>query len=689
MATGAFSSCTISSNGCQATVVFDAPTPNSWAGAYTYDVSKCTFAVVSEGYSSGVLGTVNRSVGVASVASESVNGSSQLEVIVNLDDQVYDDDANGGAGTSGTDPTITLTDGFVTDGSSDTSGATTASSCTNSSTLDYPNVIGRWSMVPFQKFDTATVNADAIAFHRHGIDMVSFVLTDSAAATDSGSTSTLERIANPYDYGAGDWYLSYRCTFDTTSLDDGAGHLTCSIYPLVGDADSVRTMATDTTMDSAAARLPVYLNHGGSLPTYYAYVDTGSGNDTTGVASTTAATAAATPCATVFGALKKIAAAYGTYADGGVIRLANAGNYDYGTYSFPTQDTLDTWVTIEPAPGLTASDVAFTSRGNTSGLRTKLVRVRNATVVQTSALGSTYSVLVTDNSLVDYLWCDGCVFDGTATDDVVSTGWFGAQWTGIYTTGCYCHDSYEGARGDVLSMCCEQNGLGSDHWSGSKCVLNCKSNAAEAQAGAHADVYQVASAGLSQIVVCGLHVTNQVDCNIAVFFNGNGTGSLSDSAFVNMVQDTDETANLSQFDSCTLSNVLFLSCTTRDGIDTNNTSSTTSMSGVLWRDCVMQSLAFTNGPSYVAPAWFRNNHDFTNAARGSTDTTGSTWDDEYPNFDSSSAVNPYPAPSAPTISSRVSVPFVPYDVFGQAVPSGGYVGGVQSNQRTTGGKVLL
>ena len=89
------------------------------------DNAKVKFTVVSEGYdTSGNLTTKTRNVYGTRVEQKAypnqadpneTENAGDLEIIIALSDYIYNDDKNGGAGTSGTDPTVDISADWYTD----------------------------------------------------------------------------------------------------------------------------------------------------------------------------------------------------------------------------------------------------------------------------------------------------------------------------------------------------------------------------------------------------------------------------------------------------------------------------------------------------------------------------------------------------------------------------------------------
>ena len=278
-------------------------------------------AVVSEGYNAaGVLGTIARTVYGTHVVrkaypnqaskDETVSGS-DLVVRVALSESIYNDDKNGGAGTSGTNPAVTISAAWATNtgGGAQTSAAATALACANNSTLDYPKCIAQWAWghTPAWRQVTADTNIGCIAYHGHGIACVALSATDAHAAAVSGTaTSKTDHTMS----ASGLHYESYDLAVPIAGFTAGDDvTLRFIAYPNVGDADSIIDTSTNTTSTNDILgwtqikfRLPTT-----TTSIYVAATDhpTTPGNDTTGNGST------GTPYATIGKALSVVTDAAG------------------------------------------------------------------------------------------------------------------------------------------------------------------------------------------------------------------------------------------------------------------------------------------------------------------------------------------------------------------------------------------
>lgn len=266
MAIGDITSCVVRADGWSADVTIEGFTTGA-----TYDFGSLddpvptltsptfTITVVSEGYSSsGVLGTITRTVyGTHAVrkpypdqaTTDETTGGGNMTVRVALSDCVYDDDKNGGAGTSGTNPVVTIAAGWATNtgGSSETSAATTTLTCTNNSTLDYPKCIAQWAWghTPAFRRVKDDFSVGCIAFHGVGIACVALSATDQHSHAVSGTvtTKTAHQMSASQLY-----YESYDLSVSVSGMTDGDNiTLKFITYPLVGDADSIIDTSTNTT----------------------------------------------------------------------------------------------------------------------------------------------------------------------------------------------------------------------------------------------------------------------------------------------------------------------------------------------------------------------------------------------------------------------------------------------------------
>lgn len=239
----------------------------------------------------------------------------------------------------------------------------TVAGVTNNSPLTSPLPIANWCM-PHRLTVGNTVNLEVVAFHRNArggkqVACVKFIGTDG--------TTTVSQIVSAavISNRSGDQHavITAACALDLSTLTD-VHLITCNaeIYPWIGGAASVAKSATTSVVSGSLERAfsPRYFYKNTTIlatPTY-AYVAS-TGSDTTGVASTTAATAAATPCLTVVGAINKINASAGK-VDGGIVRVVDTVNLGTSPAGNMTQNAG--CVTVTRAPG-TAKAAAIVTLG--------------------------------------------------------------------------------------------------------------------------------------------------------------------------------------------------------------------------------------------------------------------------------------------------------------------------------------
>lgn len=338
----------------------------------TVAAPKFSVAVVSEGYNAaGVLGTIARTVygthvvrkpysagGDHLTKQETVSGS-DIVVRVALSESIYNDDKNGGAGTSGTNPAVTISAGWATNsgGGAQTSAAATALACTNNSTLDYPKCIAQWAWghTPAWRQVTADTSIGCIAYHGHGIACVALSATDAHSNVVSGTATSKTDHAMS---ASGLHYESYDLAVPITGFTAGDDlTLRFIAYPLVGDENSYVDTSTNTTSTNDVlgwtqikCRLPTT-----TTSIYVAATDhpTTPGNDSTGNGST------GTPYATIGKALSVVTDAAGKVS----IIYVKAGGTTPGILGSTPASVAATGCFIEIMPN--TGDTVTLNRGAT------------------------------------------------------------------------------------------------------------------------------------------------------------------------------------------------------------------------------------------------------------------------------------------------------------------------------------
>lgn len=280
--------------------------------------------VTSEGYdATGALGTIERTVYLtetvrkpfnittnplpSNIPDETVVATTDITVKVSLSESIYADDQDGGAGTSGTDPVITIPAGWATDtgDASATSNAYTAQAITTvSSTLDYPMGFGKWdnvagtmdadrvtgdfvmAMMPVAGFGVACVKLDA----------------DGVTSSHNPGTATVTTASTAAYATSGNFRYFYKTTIPLTGFTQAERiALRFRVFPKVGDADSVydTNNFVDPDIEATCRNKSIITCDKDDSMTLYAIVatagDSPAGNDGTGVVSATLSTAEANP----------------------------------------------------------------------------------------------------------------------------------------------------------------------------------------------------------------------------------------------------------------------------------------------------------------------------------------------------------------------------------------------------------
>lgn len=198
----------------------------------------------------------------------------------------------------------------------------------NNSTETSPTPIANW-VLPDRQVVGNTITLEIVAFHRNA-RVGEQVACVEFSATDGNATVTQKVSASVISPRASDRspVIVYRAVLDVSALENPAT-ITCNarVFPWIGTAASVLDSASGTAGRGFSPR--IYRRDTarfGAPP--LAYVTT-TGNDTSGIVSTSASTAAATPFLTILGAIKGLKAATGVAGgriDGCEIRLG-AGTF--------------------------------------------------------------------------------------------------------------------------------------------------------------------------------------------------------------------------------------------------------------------------------------------------------------------------------------------------------------------------
>lgn len=414
----------------------------------------------------------------------------------------------------------------------------TISGATNNSTLTSPKPIACWAM-PQRQLVGNSVHWEIAAFHRDArlskqVACVQVCANDGTTQTawqtvSTTSISTICEDAVPVETFSGD--------IDITALATGGGWLRAKVYPWFGSSGSVLD-SEDQTLQRDFYRAYFQKNTTTYSTPPYVYVAS-TGNDSTGVVSTTAATAAASPCLTIGGAIVKARAALGA-TDGAMaglrIRIVDSitcGNPSYNSYGFGIGSVI-----IERAPG-TARAAAIVNIAAT--FRPMQLAVTNAISEfgiifndVSIVLGGAYSIL---GEATCKLHCQfwNCNFNfGSYTTGLRSNShmaYFGVAATNVHGTTF----SISAPNGEVRMM----RGITGNMSGGAPTALNtigCSLTNASAAAGID----------VTKPVICYANkYLNPLNSNAPIYFTGAVAQSGVDLGAVAIVQNLVETIHTS------------------------------------------------------------------------------------------------------------------------------------------------
>lgn len=238
-----------------------------------------------------------------------------------------------------------------------------AAGVTNNSTEISPKPIAAWVMRDRQLVGN-TINWEIVAFHRNARSqqMVACVRVRGNDGTNQTAWQVVSTtVVSTYceDANAVEVYAG---TLDITALNTGLVWLEAEVMPWIGGAASV-LKSEDSTVPREFSRRNFYKDMTREANPPLAYVSS-SGVDATGVWSTNATTAAATPFLTVTGAMTAMNdATRGTPATGGImdgcrIRIVNTVNLGGGSATTRSQSVAA--VIVERAPGTARASAIVT-----------------------------------------------------------------------------------------------------------------------------------------------------------------------------------------------------------------------------------------------------------------------------------------------------------------------------------------
>ena len=321
----------------------------------------------------------------------------------------------------------------------------TVSGVTNGSAETSPKPIANWSMVDRKVVGNA-LTLSVVAFHRNGragkpVACVVFRATDGTTTV----TATASALTATVDLLTGLRVLEYVATLDISALADNAAvTANAKVYPWIGGAASVRDSADLANQWEFAPRSFRKNTARAAAPNLICVKATG--NDSTGVVSTNAATAEATPCLTLAGAINRARTLLGTGTgalDGLRVRL------DAGTWTrtaTPTANTVNAAIVIEPIPGVAKAACILQIGATNHGFGLSHLNIRGLTLQRTGAWyinNATAGVTAIEDCAVDFGANTGQL--GTAT---VAQYWINVAFTAAASTG----DALLNSNGAIQAM---------------------------------------------------------------------------------------------------------------------------------------------------------------------------------------------------------------------------------------------
>jgi hypothetical protein len=387
--------------------------------------------VQSEGYdATGTLRTKKRTIYLTRVLRKAYPNDAQLEEAVSgsdvivrfaLSEPVYDDDKNGGAGTSGRNPILIAPAGWVTNtgGGSQPSTATNIL-CTNSSALDYRIPFGQWdaqTTMPAVR-QTADFIVGFTPRHTHSVACCRFDVTGASSShvqTSYGTVmSSLQRTATSL-------YAEYMPsgTLPIAGFTQGeAMDLRCRVYPTIGDtAFDTETYTTIGEEFRGCNKIRQYCDK--TNTPNLAVVNFSTGNDGTAVTSTTLATANASPYLNIGKAIQ------GLGAGGGIIYVRSGTGSVIGSAAAALYSNTF-WTEVKPYPGEEGT-VTLTVGAFFTNLPLRL-----------KYSGFTYKLTANNvgiygNNTTTVLWWDNITFDANGFS---TTSPLNSDMAGAYLTNC-------------------------------------------------------------------------------------------------------------------------------------------------------------------------------------------------------------------------------------------------------------
>jgi hypothetical protein len=284
-------------------------------------------------------------------------------------------------------PTATPGSGF--------SGATAQPATVGSGAGDTCTSIARWTMVPYETF-TGRINVGLLAFHINEIDYVT-------VSVDGGAWQQIDEMTiNPRTR-----LTEYVVALDSANHSAGPIEIRAIAYPVVGIPRVLDSLYLIAQPSGGSGRyFPVY-----------AYVNPATTDDSTGVASATAATAANSPFKRIGPAMEAIQAARSSAfslanCDQGIVRIVATTHAWNMAGSSVVKTLANGWITIEAVPGHDATDTIIQDAAGGGWTNCNGLRFHNITIRTSGGTSSAFLANDNDNTANTRLWYDRCVVSG-------------------------------------------------------------------------------------------------------------------------------------------------------------------------------------------------------------------------------------------------------------------------------------
>ncbi len=322
---------------------------------------------------------------------DTVTTGNTLTVKVMLSDYIYNADTN---------ITANIDAGFYTKNTSN--AAASGIAVVNTSTLDYPKVIGRWVWPGFERV-TDDFLVEATAFQKYAKDgkplaAMKFTATDQHGNSTSQVATTMTKSTRGTDANT---VLVYAATIPVASLTQGDKiEVNFQAYPWVGVASS--TLNTAITADGFAqpnerlGPLTNVLDKTGAYGKAFVLIDPLGklGTSTGAVVYSSQAAAEAAGTATAFTTIRNAWTAlraynnshYGRNNAGGGTILLNKGTYNFASGTLPASTTMDTWLTIKPASTVSKSDAVLNGAANPNMNFNGMLKLDGISLVSTTTV---------------------------------------------------------------------------------------------------------------------------------------------------------------------------------------------------------------------------------------------------------------------------------------------------------------